>query len=125
MKFFGLFVVGILLVLGMVYYQIHKEQSVKPEYLYKVLSPENWEKSQSGEFLVLSDDDKAFIHLSTFEQLERIIDKYWKGSDYVVLKINTDQLQGNLVLEANPGGTNQYYHLYDGKIPLHSITLLR
>jgi uncharacterized protein (DUF952 family) len=54
--------------------------------------------------------------------LDKIIEKYWAGvSEYVVLKIETAKLSGKLVLEANPAGTNKYYHLYNGSIPSNAI----
>ena len=92
----------------------------RPTYLYKVLSTDDWEKSLKT--VRLSSMDADFIHLSTEAQLNRIIDKYWSdASEYVVLKLETAKLPGKLVLEANPGGMNQYYHLYDGSIPLSAI----
>jgi uncharacterized protein (DUF952 family) len=92
----------------------------RPTYLYKVLSMDDWAKS--SETVHLSSMDADFIHLSTEDQLDKIIEKYWAGvSGYVVLKIETAKLSGKLVLEANPGGTNKYYHLYNGSIPLNAI----
>jgi len=92
----------------------------RPDFLYKVLSMDDW--AESREIVHLSSMDNAFIHLSTEEQLDKIIEKYWAGaSQYVVLKIETAKLSGKLVLEANPGGTNKYYHLYNGTIPLSTI----
>lgn len=90
-----------------------------PKYLYKVLSIENWKASKNN--VKLSKDDSAFIHFSTEDQLERIISKYWAQSDYVVLKIDTKKLPGKMVYEANPGGQNKYFHLYDGFIPLDAV----
>lgn len=93
-----------------------------PRYLYKVLALDAWEESQKGEFLILSTDDEAFVHLSTSEQLDRIIGKYWADNpDYVILEIETQKLEGDLILEANPGGTNKYYHLYNAQIPIESV----
>jgi uncharacterized protein (DUF952 family) len=92
----------------------------KPTYLYKVLSMDDWAKS--SETVHLSCMDADFIHLSTEDQLDKIIEKYWAGvPEYVVLKIETVKLTGKLVLEANPGGTNKYYHLYNGFIPWNAI----
>lgn len=93
-----------------------------PQFLYKILSVENWQASQPKLTVQLSSDDEAFIHLATEDQLEKITAKYWSNaSEYVILKIDTGRLPGRLVLEANPGGTNKYYHLYDGKIPLNAV----
>lgn len=93
-----------------------------PTHLYKILSVENWKKSQGARVLSLHSMDDEFIHLSTKEQLSRIIDKFWSdGTPYVVLEVNTAKLPGKLILESNPGGTTKYYHLYDGEIPLDAV----
>lgn len=93
-----------------------------PQYLYKILSEELWEKSQDCEALLLSSDDDAFIHLSKEDQLDRIMKKYWFDiSRYVVLKIHSGSLTGLLVYETNPGGETKHYHLYNGSIPLNAV----
>lgn len=100
--------------------QVEEMTEKRPTYLYKVLSMDDWAKSCKT--VHLSSMDADFIHFSTEEQLDKIIEKYWAdASEYVVLKIETAKLSGNLVLEANPGGTNKYYHLYNGAIPLIAI----
>ncbi len=93
-----------------------------PDSLYKILSIANWESSQYKESLVLDSDDDLFIHFSTENQLSRILTKYWQDRDYVVLKIDPKKLLGQLVFEANPGGENKYYHLYNGYIPTQAVT---
>ena len=93
-----------------------------PKYLYKALSYQLWGESLSEKNLVLPEDDSAFVHLSTHEQLERILLKYWaKVPKYVVLKLDPTLLKGELVLETNPGGSTKYYHLYNGSIPLNAV----
>jgi len=93
-----------------------------PEFLYKILSLENWKASQSRPTIQLTQDDKEFIHLSKEDQLDRIIAKYWADvPEYIILKIDTSKLTGRLVYESNPGGSNKYYHLYNGSIPLNSV----
>jgi uncharacterized protein (DUF952 family) len=98
------------------------EKITTPPYLYKIISVENWKASTGMKEVTLSSEDEAFIHLAEEDQLERIIDKYWNHvSEFVVLKVDTSKLPGKLVLEPNPGGTTQYYHLYHGSIPLNAI----
>lgn len=93
-----------------------------PAYLYKVLSLEDWEASQGQNHLQLSQADAAFIHFSREDQLDRILSKYWADTPAcIILRVATEQLPGNLVFEANPGGTSKYYHLYYGSIPLTAI----
>lgn len=97
-------------------------EKMTPQYLYKVLSIEDWKKSQSMKVVKLTDADHDFIHLAREDQLDRIVGKYWdKDREYVVLKIDAKKLPGKLVFEANPGGENKYYHLYDGFIPLNAV----
>lgn len=98
------------------------QSNTAPQFLYKILSLPDWRNSQNQEFIILSKDDDQFIHFSTEDQLNGIISKYWANAkEYAVLKVDANQLPGRLVYEANPGGTNKYYHLYDGSIPRKSI----
>lgn len=93
-----------------------------PKYLFKVLSYSLWEQSLGKEALMLPPEDDAFIHLSTHEQLERILVKFWAHiPKYMILKIETKKLPGELVFETNPNGSTKYYHLYNGHIPRLSI----
>jgi len=93
-----------------------------PKYLYIIVSPEVWEKSSEVGKLVLPSHHDPFIHLAKEDQVSHVTDKFWSDSDYYLLKIETDQLIGRLVYETNPGGSNRYYHLYDGEIPLEAIS---
>jgi peptide deformylase len=93
-----------------------------PQHLYKILSLRNWQATQSRTAVLLSTEDDSFIHLSTQDQLDRIIKKYWADApQLVILKIDSRKLEGRLVFETNPGGTTKYYHLYNGFIPFNSI----
>ncbi len=98
------------------------QNTLTPKYLYKVLGLQNWKDSQSLNFVVLTNEDNGFIHLATEDQLSRITSKYWSNvPEYVILKIEANQLPGKLVFEANEPGGNKYYHLYDGAIPRASV----
>lgn len=94
---------------------------ITPSYLYKILSLEDWKLSQGDNVLHLASADTDFIHFSKQDQLDRILSKYWSGLECVVLKIDVSKLSGNLVFEANPGGSAKYYHLYDGSIPINAV----
>jgi uncharacterized protein (DUF952 family) len=65
--------------------------------------------------------DDRFIHLATEGQIPKVLEKFWGDRDCLILKLQSDQLKGRLVLEANPGGTHKYYHLYDGTIPMTAV----
>jgi len=98
------------------------DTSEAPKFLYKLLSIQDWADSRQKNFVQLSQVDHLFVHLATENQLEKVTEKFWATiPQYVILKLETSQLAGRLVYEANPGSTNKYYHLYDGAIPLKSI----
>lgn len=102
--------------------EIQLQQDVAvPEYLYKIVSPEEWKESQIQNQIVPSSMDRDFIHLSTETQLAPIAQKYWKNMDYIILKLASKKLTGRMAYEANPGGINLYYHLYEGRIPLDAV----
>ena len=65
--------------------------------------------------------DESFIHLATKEQVPHVAEKFWKGLDHAILKIDSKKLVGRLIFETNPGGTNKYFHLYKGSIPADAI----
>jgi peptide deformylase len=93
-----------------------------PQYLYKIISFRQWQTTQNRGIVLLPAEDDVFIHLSREDQLERILTKHWsEAPQVVILKIDTDKLEGTLVYESNQGGANKYYHLYNGSIPFTSI----
>ncbi len=102
-------------------FQIHANEIDTPEFLYKILSVNDWADSQDEPNLLLSEDDEEFIHFSKDDQVDRILNKYWENKSAVVLKIDTIALEGDMVYEANPGGSAKYFHLYNGEIPLHAV----
>jgi len=92
-------------------------------YIYKILSQKDWAESNSLGYLKLQAQDDKFIHLAEKDQIDRIVKKFWSGQqDILIAKIDSSKIIGRLIKEANPGGTNTYYHLYDGKIPLKAVT---
>lgn len=93
-----------------------------PQYLYRIVSPKDWQKSERQSYLESSSNlDEKFIHLATKEQLPRIAKKFWNNKDYVILTLDTKKLIGRLVYETNPGGSTLYYHLYEGKVPRDAV----
>lgn len=97
-----------------------------PRYLYKILTLKDWQTSLSQNTVLLTEMDREFIHLSKEDQLDSILKKYWAHvPEYAILKVQTDQLIGDLTYETNPGGINKYYHLYEGSIPLKAVVEAR
>jgi len=96
-------------------------QSSDPEFLYKIVSKKQWQESLLRNEVVSSPLDSDFIHLTTEEQVTNVIQKFWNNKDYIILKLTSNKLVGVLINETNPGGTNKYYHLYNGSIPLEAV----
>lgn len=116
----SLFAVFAVLTFLLVYLMLHRVEP--PEYLYKVVSLENWEASRDAPFVKLDSIDSSFISLATEEQVEGVIEEYWTGTNgYAVLKLDTEKLDGKLILEANPGEEKKVYRLYDGGIPMIAV----
>lgn len=93
-----------------------------PEYLYKILSYRHWKATERRCVVATPKEDDPFIHLSTADQLSRILEKYWPDApQYVVLKIDPSRVEGEMKFETNPGGTTRYYHLYNGCIPIQAV----
>lgn len=98
------------------------DDSHPPEYLYKILTLEDWKQSEGLEQVHLPSADIDFIHLATEEQLSKIIRKYWfEAPAFIVIEFEVSKLPGELRLECNPGGTTPYYHLYNGFLPQKAI----
>lgn len=100
-----------------------QESSELPkEPLYKILSKKDWEHSLFQTQLVLGSIDDTFIHLATEAQVSNVIAKFWQDEpNYVIVKLDPKRLVGRLIYEKNPEGTNKYYHLYEGHIPLDAV----
>lgn len=99
-----------------------KTKDQDTQYLYKILSLRNWQATQNRKTVALSADDDLFIHFSTEDQVEKIIEKYWsEAQQFVILKIDRSKVEGRLEYETNEGGITKYFHLYDGFIPFSAI----
>ncbi len=96
-------------------------ESNPPKYLYKIVSKEQWEESLCQNQVVLGSIDRDFIHLAKEEQVDSVVQKFWNNKGYMILKLDPQKFIGRLVYEKNPGGSNLYYHLYDGWIPLDAV----
>ena len=92
-----------------------------PPYLYIIVSWEVWEESLRVNELTLPHHHEQFIHLAKEDQVPHVAEKFWSGVDYVILKIESNKMIGHLVYETNPVGSNKYFHLYDGTIPLDAV----
>jgi uncharacterized protein (DUF952 family) len=89
--------------------------------IYHIVLPENWEKfTEEYEYEAASLQSEGFIHCSYRNQLDDVLERYYKDADKVlILAINPHLLISELVAEPS---TNQeiYPHIY-GKINKSAI----
>ena len=112
-----------LVILALLYFALFRRDGGGSEPLYKITTQELWEKSRGSSTLLLSPADTPFIHLAEKEDVGKTIAKFFPEEEQVVvLTIDPAKLVGRLVKEGNPGGSKEYYHLYEGSIPMRAIT---
>lgn len=91
-------------------------------YIYKILSAQAWQESQELGLIPPQKLDTNFIHLCKQDQINKIVEKFYNNEPKIIIAtIDANKLSGNLIEEANPGGTTKYFHLYDGKLPLDCV----
>lgn len=96
-------------------------ENLVPDYLYKIVSNEQWKESLVENRIPCSEMDSDFIHMAKEDQIANVVQKFWSGQDHIILKISVKKLVGRLVYETNPGKSTKYYHLYEGYIPLDAV----
>lgn len=93
--------------------------------IYKICTSALWEEMQrTGVFAGMPiDHDDGYVHLSTAEQQEETVRKYFANkSGYVVLAIDAEALGDALVWEPSSSGSRPglFPHLY-GELPLSAV----
>lgn len=93
--------------------------------IYHIVTPEIWEKYKDKDFYeAASLQTENFIHCSYAEQLEAVLQRYYKDAERVlILEIETERLASKLVEEPSTGG-EIYPHIY-GAINADSIAEIR
>ncbi len=89
--------------------------------IYHIVLPEVWEKFKDEKFYEADSlASEGFIHCSFADQLEAVLQRYYKGAEQVlILTIDTEKLTSKLVEE--PSTNNEIYpHIY-GQINLDSV----
>ena len=89
--------------------------------IYHIVLPEVWEKFKDEKFYEADSlASEGFIHCSFADQLEAVLQRYYKGAEKVlILTIDTEKLTSKLVKE--PSTNNEIYpHIY-GQINLDSV----
>ena len=82
-------------------------------HIYHVMLPETWNARQSGEAIIADSlTTEGFIHCSTAEQLDGVLERYFSSaSKVVILEIDPGKLSSKLIFE--PSTNNEVYpHVY-------------
>lgn len=81
--------------------------------IYHIVLPEVWEDfKDKNSYKAESLETEGFIHCSFAEQLEGVLERYYKGVENVlILEIETDKLTSKLVNEPSTNG-EIYPHIY-------------
>ena len=89
--------------------------------IYHIVTPEIWEKyKDEPEYEAESLQTEGFIHCSYRNQIEEVLERYYKNSPSVfVLHINPHLLTSELIAEPSTGG-EIYPHIY-GRINRSAI----
>lgn len=84
--------------------------------IYHIVLPEVWENFiEENEYEAESLETEGFIHCSYRNQIEDVLERYYKTAEKVlILHINPSLLSSKLIGEASTGG-EVYPHIY-GKI---------
>lgn len=89
--------------------------------IYHIVTPEIWEKFKDKDFYYATSlKDEGFIHCSFAEQLDGVLQRYYKDAEKVlILTVDAEKLTSKLV---NESSTNNeiYPHIY-GKINKSSV----
>jgi len=90
--------------------------------IYHIVLPEVWEKFKNEKFYKAESlQTEGFIHCSFAEQIETVLNRYYKNTERVLLlEIETEKLTSELINEPSTGG-EIYPHIY-GKINKEAIT---
>ena len=89
--------------------------------IYHIVLPAVWEKFKDEKFYEAESlASEGFIHCSFADQLEAVLERYYKDAEKVlILTIDTEKLTSKLVEE--PSTNNEIYpHIY-GQINLESV----
>ena len=89
--------------------------------IYHIVTPEVWEKFKDEDFYEAGSlQTEGFIHCSFAEQLDAVLNRYYKDAKTVLLlEIEPEKLTSRLVNEPSTGG-EIYPHIY-GKINREAI----
>ncbi len=92
------------------------------ENIYHVTTLSAWEKAQElGYYEADSLKTEGFIHCSTTQQVEGVLERYFSGkNDLIKLTIDPKKLSSKLIFELSPSINQEFPHVF-GVINLDAI----
>jgi uncharacterized protein (DUF952 family) len=93
--------------------------------IYHLTSQSQWQEAQKiGEYKPKNFASEGFIHCSYLHQLISVADRFYRGSqDLVLIAIDPDCLSCQIIEENLEGGNELFPHIY-GKLPKNSTKLV-
>jgi uncharacterized protein (DUF952 family) len=92
------------------------------EHIYHITTKKEWEQAKKdGFYIAASLPIEGFIHCSKAEQVDGVLDRYYKESkDLVKLVINVTKLNHKLIYELAPSVNQEFPHIY-GSINIDAV----
>ena len=92
------------------------------EKIYHITTKTEWQNAKANGFYEASSlPIEGFIHCSKAEQVDGVLERYYKGkTDLVKLVIEPQKLNNQLVYELAPSINQEFPHIY-GSINLDAI----
>lgn len=90
--------------------------------IYHITTAENWNTAKSnGYYEAPSLHSEGFIHCSMEQQVEAVIERYFKGqTNLLKLVIDPNLLENRVVMEEAPSLKEEFPHIY-GRINLDAV----
>jgi uncharacterized protein (DUF952 family) len=89
-------------------------------FIYHIMPAETWEDLETEVYMPAGLEKEGFIHCSFSEQLDGVIERYYKkGDELAILEIDPEFLMSRVVNEPSTGH-EIYPHIY-GPINLEAV----
>ena len=94
---------------------------MEPTIIYHIAQTQDWQKATfSGTYFPASFKQEHFIHCSTIEQVEGVLERYFKNQKVLKLTINAALLVHPPKYELAPSINQLFPHIY-GPINLNAV----
>lgn len=92
------------------------------EYIYHITTKKNWEHALLvGQYETETLSEEGFIHCSTIDQVEGVLERYYSGMNGLVkLKIDKQMVERPLIFEL-AGSINEVFPHIHGALNLNAV----